>query len=183
MAPSKTILATFEASDILEQGRKWVILEKQSTTARTESCFLWIFRRPSTKSMLSSCHKQLGTGSGVFNQVFCFRCFASWQVWHLQTCLVTSRFKLGQKNRYSTASIVFSLSKCLAKPPASNSQFATQEIPARKFVECIICNLGIKTHLAGYILQLHESFRHLTMYRLSQNRGTTDNHSSFSQSQ
>ena len=61
-----------------KQGKKWAILEKQSTTIRTESCFLKVFGSPSTKSILTICHGQFGTGNGVYNPVFCFCCFASW---------------------------------------------------------------------------------------------------------
>jgi len=38
--PSKNILATLEAFAVREQGRKWAILEKRSTTTKIESCFL-----------------------------------------------------------------------------------------------------------------------------------------------
>ena len=39
------------------------------------------------KSVLTFCQGQFGTGNEVYKLVVCFCCLASWQMWHLPTCM------------------------------------------------------------------------------------------------
>jgi len=56
--PSKNILATLEASAVREQERIWTFWKKRSTITKTESCFLKVFSKPNTKSILTFCQGQ-----------------------------------------------------------------------------------------------------------------------------
>ena len=119
---SKYILATFDASDVWQQDKKWTIFENLSTTIRIESCFLAVLGNPKIKSILTSCQGQSGIGKGVYKPVFCFLCLATAHVLRWATIRATSLFKLGQKNWAFTNSIVLFLPKCPTNLPACNFQ-------------------------------------------------------------
>lgn len=63
---SKHNLAIFDASDVLEQGRKWAILENLTRRRRMESCFLSVLGRPNTKLPWSIKHRKGSVKANIF---------------------------------------------------------------------------------------------------------------------
>jgi hypothetical protein len=141
--------AIWEASSVLWDGMKWVILENLSTTTKMLSRPLLVIGKPNTKFIEISSQEMLGADRSIYKPCG-FSCdLAFWHIVQRATNRTTCLLIFGQKKWAVRMSSVFLTPKCSISPPpcASYNNNRWMELAEMHSLLAQNINPSLKTNL------------------------------------